>query len=119
MTDYEPVRKALDSGIDPSMLCQTCPWNRPCITPPTMTRAEIDSQIKEAQKEDERRTAEATAAGKEPGMPVGMLVASIAFGGRDTQAHVCPVFVLRLQSSAGRGIADRLRESMQGWDDES
>jgi len=117
MADYEPVKKALSEGLDPAMLCQTCPWDRPCITPPVMTSAEIDAHMTKAAEEDKAR---AEKAGRETGLGAvaGTLMAAVAFGGKDTAAQVCPVFALRLRSSAGRGIADSLRESMQGWDDQ-
>lgn len=117
--DYEPVRRALSEGLDAAMLCQTCPWDRPCVSPPTMTRAEIDAQIAEASSQDEARAAAARAAGRDPGLPTGMLLTAMTVGSADIQAQVCPVFALRLRSSAGRTIADRLRDSMQAWDDQS
>jgi hypothetical protein len=113
MTDYKPVQDALASGAEPAMLCATCPWDRSCVTPPVMTRADIDSQIAEAAAADKRAMAE-QGAGK---MPVGSLLTALMFGGRDTAAQVCPVFALRLKSGAGRGIADSVRSLMQGWDD--
>lgn len=119
MADYQPVQKALSEGLNPAMLCQTCPWDRPCISPPSMTKADVDAQINKAMKEDEARMEEQKALGRDPGMPLGGLMMAVTLGGKDTSAQICPVFALRLRSSAGRGIADRLRESMQGWDDES
>lgn len=115
MADYEPVRKALGNGLDPAMLCQTCPWNRPCIEPPEMTLADIQARLREGQEMDVAAR-ETDASGG--GLPVGTLMAAVIFGGRDTAAQVCPVFALRLRSSAGRGIADSIRASMQGWDDQ-
>lgn len=117
--DYQPVQKALESGADPAMLCTTCPWDRPCITPPKMTSAEIEAQINDASTRDEEEARRLTAAGKTPGLPGQTLMTALIYAGKDTSASVCPVFALRLRSSAGRKIADSLRASMQGWDDES
>lgn len=119
MTDYTAVQKALESGAQPSMLCATCPWDRTCISPPTMTRAEVEARMAEASKADEQRHAEARAVGKDPGVPVGSLMTALTLGGRDTMGQFCPVFALRLRSSGGREIADSLKASMQGWDDQS
>lgn len=119
MTDYRPVSDALASGADPSMLCATCPWDRTCISPPTMTRAEIDAQMAKSQAEDEAARMKAVKEGKPAPMPVGSLLTAVTYGGRDTSAQVCPVFALRLRSSGGRQIADRLKDSMQRWDDQS
>lgn len=120
MTDYEPVKKALSEGLDPSMLCQTCPWDRPCITPPAMTAAEVKAHLDKAAREDEARLARTGGGGADSCLSAiaGTLMTAMAYGGKDTAAQVCPVFALRLRSSAGRGIADSLRESMQGWDDQ-
>lgn len=119
MTDYHAVQKALSEGADPAMLCATCPWDRNCLTPPTMTRAEIDAQIAKATAEDEQRLTKARAEGKEAGMPVGSLMTALVVGGRDTSAQICPVFAVRLKSSGGRRVADTLKATMQGWDDQA
>lgn len=118
MTDYGAVQKALEGGAQPSMLCTTCPWDRTCIAPPTMTRAEIDAEMAKAAKDDDRKLAEAQAAGKDPGLPTATLLTAIAIGARDTTGQFCPVFALRLRSSGGREIADGLKVSMQKWDDQ-
>jgi len=117
-SDYSKVQDALASGAEPRMLCATCPWDRFCIEPPSMTRADIDRHIEEATKRDEETAAKARAEGKQPGMPVGVLVTAMTFSGRDTAASVCPVFALRLRSSGGRRIVDALRSEMTTWDDE-
>lgn len=114
MNDYESVSKALAGGAEPRLLCATCPWDRYCITPPTMTRADIDARMKEAEQIDARPDKD----GKEK-MPIGSLLTAVMFAGRDTSAQVCPVFALRLKSSGGRAIADEVKARMQGWDDQS
>lgn len=116
MTDYTPVQDALAAGTPPAMMCMTCPWDRNCVTPPTMTTADIDAKMTEAAHLDEVRRA--SAEGRLV-PPTGILIAAAIFGGKDTSAQVCPVFALRLRSSGGRNIADGIRESMQAWDDAS
>lgn len=111
--DYQSVSRALADGADPAMLCMTCPWDRNCITPPSMTRAEIDAQMKEAQRKDEARQAELRAQGKDPGMPTGMLLTALTIGARDTQASVCPVFAMRMKLPEGRQIGDLVKGHMQ------
>ena len=118
MNDFQPVQKALAGGADPAMLCATCPWDRNCVTPPSMTSADIDARIKEGSEMDEKRAAEARATGRDPGMPTGTLLSALMFAGRDTSASVCPVFALRLKSSGGRKIADTFKGLMQEWDDQ-
>ena len=119
MSDYKQVQDALAAGTEPRMLCATCPWDRNCITPPTMTRAEIDAQIAKSQAQDDERMKAAELSGGKPAMPIGSLMTAIVMGGRDTSAGICPVFALRLRSSAGRSLADSIRSTMQKWDDES
>lgn len=119
MSDFDSVTKALAAGTDPAMLCTTCPWDRNCVTPPTMTKADINEQISQAAERDRVQAAQARAEGNPPGMPVGSLMTVLMFGGKDTSASVCPVFALRLKSSGGRRIADSLKDLMQRWDDQS
>lgn len=114
--DYDAVGKALSTGADPAMLCGMCPWDRHCISPPTMTRADIDSQIADATRKDEQAVAERKAAGQDA-FPVGLLLTTLVVAGRDKSALVCPVFALRLRSSGGRRLADGFKETMQSWDD--
>lgn len=117
MTDFETVSKALAEGADPALLCATCPWDRYCITPPKMSRAEVDAKMREAEQKDKADLETAKAEGRNPGMPVGMLVSVLAFAGKDTSATICPVFAMRLRSSSGRTIVDSMKSTMQGWDD--
>jgi hypothetical protein len=111
--DFEQVNKALAGGADPNMLCMTCPWDRNCITPPSMSRAEIDAKMEEARRQDEIKMAAAKSAGQEPGMPVGLLLNALTLSGKDTQAAVCPVFAMRLKLPEGRQIVDGLKQHMQ------
>lgn len=106
---FADVKKALADGAEPDMLCMTCPWDRFCITPPTMTRAEIDAQLAEAKRQDQERRAQ-------PGgdqFPVATLMAAVTIGDRDTMSAICPVLAMRLRLSDGRGIVDALKSTMQ------
>lgn len=115
MSDYTQVSEALSKGADPAMLCSTCPWDRFCITPPSMTRAEVESSIESFTKKAEVQVEE------DPSKAVGgmmrSLVATMVYAGRDTQASVCPVFALRMRSSDGRRLVDAVRDTMRSWDD--
>jgi hypothetical protein len=117
--DYQRVEEALAAGAAPAMLCATCPWDRYCVTPPTMSKDDVEKAMAEAGAQDEAQHAAAKAAGRAPGMPVSSLVTALAVAGRHQQARACPVFVLRLRSSRGRALVDGVKTSMQGWDDES
>jgi hypothetical protein len=116
--DYQAVQKALSGGADPGMLCATCPWDRNCITPPTMTTADIDAQIEAGAQMDKQRAEQARQAGRAPGVPAGALLTALIYAGKDLSAYVCPVFSLRLRSSSGRKIADDIKGLMQEWDDQ-
>jgi hypothetical protein len=113
MSDYQAVKDALAKGTDPAMLCQTCPWDRNCISPPMMTSGEIDARMAEAAAKDDAHMA------ANPGaMPTTSLITAVTFAGRDTSGQLCPVFALRLRTGAGRIIADAVRSLMQGWGDD-
>lgn len=117
--DYNAVGDALAKGADPAMLCATCPWDRACVSPPTMTRSDIDAAMEKAKAQDDAQAQAALARGEQSPMPTGSLLTVLMMAGRDTHAAACPVFALRLRSSGGRGIADTLKASMQSWDDQS
>lgn len=106
---YQQVEKELAKGTAPELLCMTCPWDRLCITPPTVTRADIERQIEEAKQQDEALDPERKKA------PMGMLLTAITMGGRDQMGTLCPVFALRLRSPDGRRLMDTVRQTMQGW----
>jgi len=116
MSNYKTVTDALAGGADSALLCQTCPWDRYCITPPSMTRSEVDAQVAEAKARDDEAAEKAKANG-ETSMPMGSLLMTLMVGAADTQAQICPVFANRLRSSAGRTLVDSVRSQMVGWDD--
>ena len=113
MTDYRQVQEALKAGASPEMLCMTCPWDRYCVTPPSMTSAEVKTQLDEAMAKDKRHADEKKARGEEPGMPVGGLLTALMLSGRDTAAQICPVLAMRLRTSEGRELVDGLKNRMQ------
>jgi len=108
LSDYTPVKNAMEAGTPPELICAACPWDRLCITPPQMTSGDIDRLIKEAEEKDMQRP------GAADRMPVGMLMTALTFGGKDTAGQLCPVFALKLRSPEGREVADGIRKSMRG-----
>lgn len=117
MNDYKQITESLAAGADPAMLCATCPWDRYCITPPSMTAADVEKAVSDARQEDERYAREAELKGEKPGIAMGSLMTTLVMSGRDTSASICPVFAMRIRSSAGRGIVDGVKAQMTGWDD--
>lgn len=109
MSNYNQVSDALKSGADPKMLCLTCQWDRNCINPPSMTRAEIDRQVNEANLQDKA----AAAADPSKSMPVGTLIAALTLGGRDTSAQLCPVLALQLRLPEGKAVVETIKAHMQ------
>jgi hypothetical protein len=116
---YERVEEALAAGAEPAMLCTTCPWDRYCVTPPSMSKADVDRKMAEASAKDEAQLVAARSTGKDPGPPIQTLMTAMVMGGRHQQASICPVYALRLRSSRGRDLVDAVKASMQSWDDES
>jgi hypothetical protein len=108
MSDYERVSEALKSGADPAMLCETCPWGRLCVKPPDMTSDDVERQVKAAQRKDESRP---DGAGQ---FPMGALLTTLLYAGKDRNGELCPVFSLRLRSADGRALADGMRALMRG-----
>ena len=112
MNDYRQVSDALAKGADPKMLCMTCPWDRYCISPPSMTKSEVDAKIKEAEVKDKAKL-DADQGGS--GMPINTILNMVTFASKDIEAMVCPVFALRLRSSDGREIVDTVKTAMKEW----
>jgi len=108
---HEQAKKDLAQGIPAELICATCPWDRLCVEPPSMSSAEIERQLEEAKLIDQQNDPD----GKR--MPVGTLMTTLAFVGRDSSGRLCPVFALRLRGSDGRQIADSLKSTMQTWEE--
>jgi hypothetical protein len=117
MANYTQVQEALTAGTSPADLCRTCPWDRLCITPPEMSRAEIERKMKESEDLLKAPKPDGT---KDNGVGqiVGSLMTSMLYNGKDTQAQVCPVLVVRMKSSEGRSVVDGVRAQMKAWDDD-
>jgi hypothetical protein len=107
VTMYDRVEEALAAGAEPRLLCATCPWDRYCVTPPTITKADVDRKLEEARVQDEADRRRRAAAGERPDLPVGSLLTALTFDGRHQQATICPVYALRLRSSRGRELVDQ------------
>ena len=113
MTDYKRVSDALRDGAEPEMLCMTCPWDRFCITPPSMTSADVERATEEAKRRDDEKVERRRAEGKDPGMPVDSMLTIITMAGKDTSCSVCPVFALRLRTEDGQAMASTIRTHMR------
>lgn len=117
MTNYEPVASELARGVEPAMLCATCPWDRNCLNPPAMSTADVEKVIDEAAARDEAKALAAQAEGRPVPMPTATLMMAAAYGGRDTALQACPVLAIRLRSADGRKAAETVRSLMQSWED--
>lgn len=106
MSDYTAVKKAMEAGTPPELICQACPWDRLCITPPAMTGADVEETLRKAEQDDAKRDP------ARQGM--GVILTALIVGGKDTQAQLCPVFSMKLRSPDGRALADALRSQMRG-----
>jgi hypothetical protein len=106
VSNYDAVERELAAGTQPEVLCATCPWDRLCVQPPAMTKADIQAKMAEAERRDKQQL------GKE--LPLGSLLTAMTFGGRDQAGRMCPVFVLTLRSPEGRKLADSVRQMMRG-----
>lgn len=106
--DYEKVKAELAKGTDPALLRATCPWDRLCVSPPTMTPEDVERHLTEAERQDMASDPYMTKT------PARLMLASMVYGGRDQMGMLCPVFALRLRGPDGRGVADSVRSLMRG-----
>lgn len=101
MADYRQVSDALDRGVEPELICQTCPWDRLCINPPTMTRGEVEAQTAiPPQGATNKEINEA-------------LLKVVIYSGKDSTSSICPVLAVKLRSGDGKAVADAVRSIMQ------
>ena len=117
MNDFKRVSEALQTGVEPKDICSTCPWDRLCIEPPVMSRADIEKEIAQSKATEEEERKKAAAEGRPQATHVGSLLTALLFTHKDIDAPMCPVFSVRLRSSEGRNLADLIRSTMKGWDD--
>jgi len=117
LTGYEQVAAELAKGTQPAALCLTCPWDRNCLTPPTMSTADVDKVVEEAAARDEARMLAAQAAGQPVPMPTTTIMMAAVYAGRDTALQACPVLAVRLRSADGRKAAEAVKALMQSWEE--
>lgn len=108
---HEQAKASLEAGEPAELICATCPWDRLCVEPPTISAQEISRKLDEAIAKDTNRDPGHT------GMPVTSLLTAITWAGKDTAGKLCPVFALRLSGPDGRAVADGLRSTMRAWSD--
>lgn len=106
---HQQAADQLSSGIPAELICATCPWDRLCVKPPTVSSAEIDRRMKEAEQQDDTRDP------MQSKMPVATLLTVLTFAGKDKLGELCPVFAARLTGPDGRLVADGIRAQMRDW----
>jgi len=109
VSDYAAVKGQLQQGIDPTLLCAACPWDRLCVTPPAMTTDEVSAKMSEV----ESPSPSASRSEGEQAL-AKLLFTAVAYGGRDTQATLCPVLAAEMRSPQGRELNEVLRAKMGG-----
>jgi hypothetical protein len=109
MSSYEPVKKAMAAGTPLELICASCPWDRLCVQPPTMTSAEVEQLIAAADAKDRARDPN--------GLPAGLMMTTVMLAGKDGCGAMCPVFSARLRSD--RQVADGIRNAMRGYGEAS
>jgi len=106
---HQQARTELAAGTPAEAICATCPWDRLCVQPPTMSTAEIDRRIADAEAKDRA---------KDPfgqQMPATTLMTALVYAGKDSTGTMCPVFTSRLTGPDGRNVADLIRHTMRSW----
>lgn len=117
MSDFKNVSEALANGVEPSLICSTCPWDRFCIAPPEMSAQDIEREMQKSTAQDKELIEQAKANGSAPAFPILGIMSALTTAGRDVLGPMCPVFSVRLKSSSGRSLVDLIRSTMLSWDD--
>lgn len=103
---YADVRSQIKEGVPPEVICTTCPWSRPCMSPPDISSRQVTDAIRDMEREGRKK-------GINPAQAI--LAAASVYGGRDSAAQLCPVLLVRFTGPDGRRIADGMRETMRNW----
>jgi hypothetical protein len=118
--DYLTVRQALDRGDQPDHLCLTCRWDRTCIEPPEMTKADVEQQMQASVDLGKALAGKAAEEGRPAPPPLGLaLLTAAIYGVADMTSAVCPVLALRLQDVDGHRVAKALKQQMQTWNEQA
>jgi len=91
------------STIEQQVTCSTCPWSKFCITPPVMSKAEVDAKI-QGDLDKVKET-------KDEGALMQPMLSALMFSGKDTECQVCPVFAAKLRESPL--LSTKIRELMK------
>ena len=86
--------------------CKECPWYKSCVLPMRFTAEDIQRQID-------------SSGGGLPGADLGLqnLLSSMATAAQNSIVEACPVLIGRLRASPK--LAQRIKELMQNWSQES
>ena len=92
--------------VEQQVECLSCQWNKNCVEPPTMTKLEVEGKMAEMQPKP-------GATQEDSGKALFRgLTSALIFGGRDTQAQVCPTFANALRS--GPELSQQIKSIMKG-----
>ena len=89
--------------VETLVTCKDCQWDKVCLSPPSLTKEEVDKRIEESTERGESK-------GKDTNM-LGGLMAVMMLGGRDTDCKVCPIFANKLRS--GPEMSAKIKEWMK------
>jgi hypothetical protein len=89
--------------------CKECPWFKSCVSPMKFTVEDLRRQLEQ--------TPPGMAAPMQADPNMQNLLGSMATAAQNSLLEACPVFIERLRSSPR--LAQRLKELMQGWGNES
>lgn len=110
---HQQAKQELERGTPAEVICATCPWDRLCVQPPSMSEQEYRRAVDEAERKDRERDPLGTK------MPAGMLMTALTLGSHVSSGQLCPVFALRLRGPDGRKVADGVRELMRAYGEAS
>lgn len=77
------------SQVERQIECSTCPWNKNCIEPPSMTKEDVEKTVEEMEEKG----------GSKEGKLMSGLMSALVFVGKDKECHACPVFIEKLRQS--------------------
>ncbi len=95
----------MNTRVEQQVECASCPWDKLCIRPPSMTEAEVKEKM------ERERPSNPNDPKAEDGALLGSMLSAIFFAGKDRECIACTAFITKLRENPE--LSNRIRAIMQ------
>ena len=96
----------MNTKVEQQVECSTCPWDKFCIQPPSMTEEQVEAEIKKDRGGNDPEDPKAR-----EGAMIGGIMSALMFAGKDRECRACTTFITKLRE--GPELSNRIRAIMQ------